>query len=110
MLLLFLSAATMYGDSHHAHAYPFAEQEHYLHQRRRRRTGLYQFMTPDRYIPGQEIYLHDIILALKEHTTSTGLPHIHHSRGRWFQDVYMFGRWCATYTHHVLFSFKSMNV
>lgn len=57
----------------------FDAQEQLL--RRRRRAGLYQFMSPDRHRPGDEVSLNGIIQALKEHTTSTGLPHIHHSRG-----------------------------
>lgn len=58
-----------------------AQREEDARRRRRRRTDLYQYMTPESFREGEEVQLNDIVLAFKQHTTSTGLPHINFSRG-----------------------------
>ena len=41
----------------------------------------YQFMALEEFEPEDPVGPNDVVDALKEHTTSTGIPHIHHSRG-----------------------------
>jgi len=39
-------------------------------------------MALEGFAPEEKITAADVVEALKENTTSTGIPHIHHARGR----------------------------